>query len=64
LSSGKYVGLDVHQATISVGMMDSAGKTDMECILQIKAATFLQFIAAIRGTLSVTLKGDLVVRSA
>jgi hypothetical protein len=26
MSSGKYIGLDVHKATISVAVMDSAGK--------------------------------------
>jgi hypothetical protein len=54
LSSEKYIGLDVHQATISVAVMDSSGKIVMECILETKAATIFQFIAGIRGTLSVT----------
>jgi hypothetical protein len=50
ISSEKYIGLDVHQATISVAVMDSAGRTVMECNLETKAATTLQFIAGIRGT--------------
>ena len=34
MSSEKYVGLDVHQATISVAVMDSQGKIIMESILE------------------------------
>jgi transposase len=50
----KYIGLDVHQATIVVAVMDSWGKLVMESILETKAATILQFFAGLRGTLSVT----------
>jgi hypothetical protein len=49
----KYIGLDVHQATIVVAVMDSTGKLVMESILETKAATILQFFAGLRGTLSV-----------
>jgi len=34
MSSEKYIGLDVHQATISVAVMDSQGKIIMESILE------------------------------
>jgi transposase len=54
LNSEKYIGLDVHQATISVAVMDSGGKLVMESILETKAATILQFFAGLRGTLWVT----------
>jgi hypothetical protein len=40
MDSEKYIGLDVHQATISVAVMDATGKVVMECILETKAATF------------------------
>src|SRR4030081_3061180 len=50
----KYIGLDVHQATISVAVLDSTGKLVMESILETKAATIVQFLAGLRGTLSVT----------
>ena len=50
----KYIGLDVHQATISVAVMDSKGKVVMESILETKATTILEFLAGLRGTLSVT----------
>ena len=52
----KYIGMDVHQATISVAVMDSSGKRIMECILETKAATILEFIDGLRGTLSVDRK--------
>ena len=36
MNSEKYIGLDVHQATISVAVMDSRGKVVMESILETK----------------------------
>jgi transposase len=54
VNSEKYIGLDVHQATISIAVMDSTGKVVMESILETKAATILEFFAGLRGTLSVT----------
>src|SRR5215469_15514422 len=54
MNSEKYIGLDVHQATISVAVLDHTGKVIMECILETKAATILEFFAGLGGTLSVT----------
>ena len=54
MNSEKYIGLDVHQATISVAVLDSTGKLIMESILETKAATIVEFFAGLRGTLSVT----------
>jgi transposase len=54
LNDVKYIGLDVHQATISVAVLDSAGKLVMEAILETKAETILQFIRGLRGSLHVT----------
>ena len=34
MNQEKYIGMDVHQATISVAVMDSSGKLIMECILE------------------------------
>ena len=59
MSSEKYIGLDVHQATISVAVMDSTGEIIMESILETKASTFLEFLAGLRGTLSVMSKKGL-----
>jgi transposase len=54
MNSEKYIGLDVHQATISVAVLDSTGKLVMESILETKAAIILEFFAGLRGTLSAT----------
>jgi transposase len=54
MNQEKYIGMDVHQATISVAVMDRLGKLIMECILQTKAATILEFLQGLRGSLSVT----------
>jgi transposase len=56
MNDAKYIGLDVHQATISVAVLDSAGKLVMEAILETKAETILQFIHGLRGSLHVTLE--------
>ena len=54
MSSEKYIGMDVHQATISVAVLDAQGKTIMESILETKASTLLEFLGGLRGTLNVT----------
>ena len=36
-------GLDVHQATISVAVLDSVGKLVVEAVIETKAETILQF---------------------
>ncbi len=54
MNSEKYIGLDVHQATMSVAVLDYSGKLLMESILETSAATILQFFAGLRGRLVVT----------
>jgi transposase len=54
MNDAKYIGLDVHQATISVAVLDSAGRLVMEAILETIASTILQFIHGLRGSLRVT----------
>jgi hypothetical protein len=49
MSQEKYIGMDVHQATISVAVTDSRGKLIMESILETKAATILEFIQGLHG---------------
>jgi outer membrane protein OmpA-like peptidoglycan-associated protein len=56
MNDAKYIGLDVHQATISVAVLDSVGSLVMEAILETKAETILQFIHGLRGSLHVTLE--------
>jgi transposase len=54
MNDAKYIGLDVHQATISAAVRDSAGKLVMEAILETKAETILPFLRGLRGSLHVT----------
>src|SRR5580658_7215892 len=56
MNDAKYIGMDVHQATVSVAAVDSAGKLVMEAILETKAETILQFIHGLRGSVHVTLE--------
>ena len=56
MTDAKYIGLDVHQATISAVVLNSVGKLVMESILETKAATILQFLRGLRGSLHVTLE--------
>jgi transposase len=54
MNDTKYIGMDVHQATISVAVRDSRGNLVLEAILETKAETILQFIGGLRGSLQVT----------
>jgi transposase len=54
MESKKYIGMDVHQASISAAVRDDAGKLVMECVIETKAGTILEFIRGLRGSLCVT----------
>src|SRR5271170_4501438 len=54
MNQEKYIGMDVHQATISYAVFCLKKKMIMECILETKAATILEFLDGLRGSLSVT----------
>jgi transposase len=54
MNDTKYIGLDVHQVTISVVVLDSTWHLVMESIIETKAATILQLILGLRGSLHVT----------
>jgi transposase len=54
MDSAKFVGMDVHKETISIAVMNSAGKLIMESIIETKAIAILQFIQGLRGDLHVT----------
>jgi hypothetical protein len=56
MSQEKYIGMDVHQATISAAVMNAHGKLLMECLLETKASTIVEFIQGLQGTLSLTLE--------
>jgi transposase len=54
--SVKYIGLDVHQATTVAAVLDAHGKLRMECVLETKASTLLEFLHGLQGELHVTLE--------
>ncbi len=54
MTSTKYIGMDVHKESISIAVMNSVGKVVMECVIETKASTILQFIQGLRGDLRVT----------
>jgi hypothetical protein len=57
MNDAKYIGLDVHQATMSAAVLDSAGNLVMEAILETKTETILQLIHGLHGSLHVTFEG-------
>jgi hypothetical protein len=54
MTQEKYIGMDVHQATISAAVMDVHGKLLMECVLETKVTTIVEFIEGLQGPLSLT----------
>src|SRR6202142_2236379 len=54
MDSIKYIGLDVHQSTISVAVLNADGKLVMQSVIATHAATILDFLHGLRGTLHVT----------
>jgi transposase len=54
MESVKYVGLDVHQSTISVAVLDIRGKLVMRSVIATNAAAILDLIAGVHGSLHVT----------
>jgi transposase len=50
----KYVAMDVHKASVAIGIRDEMGKYIMESIVETKAATLLDFVKGLRGTLHLT----------
>ena len=45
MDNRKYIGMDVHQASISIAVVDATGKRPMECIIETKAVTVLELAA-------------------
>ncbi len=50
----KYIGLDVHQASISIAVRDESGKLVMQSVIATRASAILEFLEGLRGTLHVT----------
>ncbi len=54
MESVKYIGLDVHQSTISVAVLNSEGKLLMQLVIATKATAVLDLLQGLRGDLHVT----------
>src|SRR5260221_6016553 len=54
MTSTKYIGMDVHKESISIAVRNDAGKIVMECVIETKANSILDFIHGLRGELQVT----------
>ncbi len=54
MTSIKYIGMDVHKESISIAVLNFAGKVMMECVIETKASTVLQFTHGLCGDLHVT----------
>ena len=50
----KYIGMDVHKEAISIAVLSVTGKLVMECTIETKAITILDFLKGLRGSLHVT----------
>jgi len=56
MDNTKYIGMDVHKETISIAVLNSAGKLVMESVIETKASTIVEYIRGLRGDLHVTLE--------
>jgi len=54
MTTTKYIGMDVHKESISIAVMNSAGKFVMECVIETKGSMLLQFIDGLRGDVRIT----------
>src|ERR1700716_3619068 len=54
MTSTKYIGMDVHKESISIAVRNAVGKLVMECVIETKAITILEFIHGLGGELQVT----------
>jgi len=54
MNSVKYIGMDVHKEAIAIAVLNFSGKLVMECVIETKASTILQFFHGLSGSLHVT----------
>jgi len=54
MESVKYIGLDVHQSTISVAVLNAEGKRMMQSVIATKASAVLDLLQGLRGVLHLT----------
>ena len=52
--SEKYVAMDVHKASVAIGVRDDKGKYMMESIVETKATTLVEFVKGLSGTIHLT----------
>lgn len=52
----KYIGLDVHLASVSIAVANATGKLVMEAAIENQAAALLDFIQGVKGTVHVALE--------
>jgi len=50
--------MDVHTESISIAVRNAVGKLVMECVIETKASTLLQFIHGLSGDLRVTFEAS------
>ena len=54
MTSTKFIGLDVHKASISAAVLDAEGKLLMQSIVPTQAGAVVDFVQGLRGSLHVT----------
>jgi hypothetical protein len=54
MDNKKYIGMDMHKESISIAVMNGAGKIVMERVIEPKAGMILQWIDGLREDLHVT----------
>jgi hypothetical protein len=58
MSDDKYVGMDVHQASCVIEVLNSDGKTIMQTIIETKEKSIREFFLGLRGTVHVVTRGS------
>jgi len=51
MKSVKYIGMDVHQATTVVAVLDGEGKLVMETVIATEGAAIIRFLESVSGEL-------------
>ncbi len=54
MKQDKYIGMDVHQATTVVAVMDAGGKIVLETVVPTEGAALIRFLQSLQGRLRVT----------
>ena len=52
--SEKYVAMDVHKASVVVGVRDAAGKVIGQAVVETKAQTIRDYVRGLSGTIHLT----------